>query len=473
MAEVAYYFPSSTGSYTTASGSIRIKFWYTAAAASTDVAASISKIAPLQIPLEVSPGSFRYSHTKIKFQYNAGIETMLSNIETNSKQNMTFVDILIDGALYWRGLLDWESITRTDYYISGGSFSYHYIAMKIDDAMTYFWKNNKTLSNASYSDGIIIQTLIQNIFVLLGYSSLDVVCDSNIMITENCGNTYDLSDLHITNQGSATLIHIWLIDIMMNFGLFIYNLKGKIYIISRIGGTTLSISNSAIYNLQKNKNINLLDYIKLDLTFIANTKNLLCDYNTVVLQETQGNSSFKTQRNLEIDVSNILGYIYTDASGYGAYLYPIPPETVDDGDENSLIDDSQNFITAQIETGDVIRAETAPNEVNSLIYDIATIHLNFHITGTDVAAGMIYQIEIGGNDSRKRWKYYLLHKKLIAVLNEYYRSSIYLFKIQLKDISAYDDLSRRLILDGANHRARNANIDFLTDKISMELVKVT
>ena len=476
MAEVAYCFPSSTGSYKTAAGLVRIKFWYTAAAASTDVAANISKMAPLSIPLEVSPGSFRYSNTKIKFQYHAGIEIMLADIETNSKQNMTFVDILIGGSLYWRGLLDWESITKTDYYILGGSLSYRYIEMKIDDAMTYFWKNGKTLNDASYSEGIIIQTLIYNIFNLIGFSSGDVSIDSNIYISEESGNTYNLGSLKIGGLSSSFEITTFLKAFMVSLGLLIINLKGKMYIIRRIGGTLNSISNIDIIDVKKINDVNLIKYVKifstLDVSFID-----YAPWSTITDIKVYGNESEKSSINFIYDATGFLNLIYTTIS---AGNYPSSDPTNSSGDTNWIQDLSAgiDYYAAGIETGDCIKYYDyiGPNTVGSIVENgLLITKVFFRDTAITYPDNALYSIQFGNAPvgTAKRFKNHKLIAFVGSIYNEYFLTFSDIFKIKLKNISTYDDLSKRFVFNSLNHRARNASIDIVNDKIIMELVEVT
>ena len=477
MATKAFWFPSQTGSYSVKAGDVRLKIWYDYASdVNTDTNARIKKIGALKIPLEVTPSSnqFRFGSISIDFENTANIfETQ--SIVVESKRKETYLDIYIDGSLYWRGVIDFANISRKEYYDDSGSLKYESIVIPWFDALYSLKLNDKTLSDASYSDEMSLETLIKNIAALIGFGSAAVNIDANIKISEACGNDYDISDFYITGQSNSDLAVDFLKKCILYLGCFIYILGGKFNVISRIGGSTQSVTVSEVRSVIKKSNPDYITYVKTSTVFITADKNLATslDYASVTETIENGAEDVNESRNVVLADDDFLEYIFTDASGYGADYYPIPDEVVDDGDLTTLKDYDETFLTANIETGDIVRA-SAGNDANSIINAVVNEYrLEFYTAAFD-CTGMYYYIAIGNNATDNfRYKFTLLTQKVAAVLNEFYRTSPDIYNVRFCGLSIYGDISKRFIFYGNNHRARNAVIDILTDKISMELVEVT
>ena len=108
MATKAFWFPSQTGSYSVKAGNVRLKIWYdNATDVNIDTNARIKKIGALKIPLEIKPSSndYRFGSMAIDFENTANVfETQL--IIQESKRDETYLDVYIEGTLFWRGILD-------------------------------------------------------------------------------------------------------------------------------------------------------------------------------------------------------------------------------------------------------------------------------------------------------------------------------------------------------------------------------
>jgi len=472
---VTYYFPSSSGAYVTAAGNVRLKFWYTDTPDEQEsINAICLKIDPINIPLEVDSGNneFRYASTKIKFKYHANIESMLSNFESESDHNSVFMDIILDGSLYWRGILEWQNIRRSDYYIDDGTLKYKYITFDFSDAMAYLWKKNKTLSDASYSDGIVIGTLLDNIFALLGFSSSDIIIDTNIKIDEDCGSSYNLDSLKIREISSNTTCTAFLKEFMLDFACFIYILKGKVYVVARNGGSTLSITNSHIRKLDKCANLNSITYVRVFTnTEVGNIYPFVINF-----EKTQGTKNDQ-KTNFNYDREHVyLKSVYITGSGT---VYQPGDKKPSGGDTDNLIDSEAAFLlNAEVQTGDMVFYND--DGIYAPVYGIVLAGItdtNLPFYNPDNVAVDInaeYWVEEGyGASPYFRGKAELLVDLVYGIYDDYFLTSPDIFKIKLDGLSTYDDLSKRFILDGNNHRARNARVDIENDKISMELVKVT
>jgi len=468
-----YWFPSQTGSYVTSSGSLRFKLWTDSVPdTNININAHCHNVKPINIPLEVDSGNskFRFASTKITFKYHTDIETMLSWFDSEDYTDQIFLDIIMDGSLYWRGILNWASIRKSDYYIESGTLKYKNITFGFVDAMAYLWKNNKTLNDASYTDGIIIGTLLDNIFALIGFSGGDVSIDSNLEIDEDCGNSYNLDALKITGLSTATSCIEFLKTFMLDFGCFIYILKGKVYVVLRNGGSTLSIADSNIMKLDKIDNQNVIGYVNVYAAVVVGDGMPVASMDFSVEQGTKNTD--KTNLNYDRE-HTYLKKVYTDGDGS---TYQPGDKKPSGGDTDNLIDSEASFLVNEIETGDVLfyNKDGGDNDRSMVRDGITETNVSFYDIGVDVNTALEYWIEMGfGVTIHPRYKVELLIALIGNVYIDFFLTAAHIFKVQLKDISAYDDLSKRFVLDGGYHRARNASIDLLADKISMELVKVT
>ena len=474
MATLAHYLPSSTGSYTTQSGEIRLKFWYNwGTDTNNNVAAKINKLGKLKIPLEVTPSdqSFRFASMKIKFEYHSDLDSLA----TAAKTIDVFCDVIKDGNLFWRGLVDPDLIKKTGYYYTSG-LQYKYIEYHLIDAFSYFLKNNVLLSDLSSNGAGQIKTVFQEIAAEIGFSSSDVDIDTGLTITEPGGSVYNFQattgSLKII-PASSMPVNTFLKNFMLSLGVFIYNLNGEVKIVRRIGGTLKTISTSDIRKIDKIPNTDNIKFVKLESTL--DTTFLLGDniLDSVTHDEEYGTESAETQKNFEVVDDGILNKIYADVA---AGEYPSGGATIDTGGTDFIVDSSENFYTGNVETGDVVYYDYAGTQVAGSIIDsrLTTILAKFFDTAITAQTGEAYSIKFGDGISGtvKRWKFELLVKMAAAIYEEYFLTGDDIHKLTLKSIDDYSDISKRFTIFSANHRTKNASIDFATDQINFELLEV-
>lgn len=469
-----YYLPGGSSYYAAKSGNIMFKIWYDEdwvdeVAINTDCL----NIESLNIPLEVDTAgkSFRYANMKVTFAYSSLIESMLSDIVSNVAKNKTFIDMYIDGSLYWRGLMIWENTSKNDYYIdSSGNVLYKSITFDFNDAFYYLSKNNKTLSNASYSDGIIISSMLENIIAIMGFSSGDLVLDSNLSITEECGTSYDLGDLKITGLDSDTLLTEFLNDFMVEFACFIYILKGKVYVVKRTGGTTLAVSDSSIMALNQS-GLNQVGYVNLYISLIATD-----GWPAYGGADIVKNSGIKNQANTELNYERECTLLKKCFIAGDGDLYPLPVHAPTGGDTDDITDTAAAFLTNLIETGDVLYYnDPVPAKAQSFIMKgISETNLKYYDIGVTVDTGENYWIKNGHfSTPYPRYKGELLLYMVGSAYIDFFLTSSDIFNITLSDISTHDDISNRFVFNSLNHRARNAIINFIDDTINMEWMRVS
>ena len=257
-----FWFPSQTGTYTLPSGdTLRICIYYDRASAdaNTDTDAELEKLTPLDIPLEVSSSAQSHRFSSIQFSFiNIDNVFETESILLDAKKNETFCDIYFNGSLYWRGLVEFNQTKKDKWYIDSGSLKYRIIKVKAYDVMSYFWKNAKTLNDASYANAQSIKTVLEGVLGLAGFAAGDLNIDTSIDINELCGTSYDLSTLKCNGFGTSMLCSTFLKSFMMYFGAFIFHLKGKMNIVSRVAGTTVSVGNDNIVKLKNIENKNAI-----------------------------------------------------------------------------------------------------------------------------------------------------------------------------------------------------------------------
>jgi hypothetical protein len=326
------------------------------------------------------------------------------------------------------------------------------------------------LSDASYSDGITIQALLENIIALFEFESSDLSIDSNLCINEECGTSYDLSDLKITGLDSDMLLTEFLKDFMVELGAFIYILKGKVYVVRRSGGTTLPVSNSAIMDLQK-LGLNLVGYVNFYIDLISTDGWAAYGGNAI-----EKYSGIKNQVNAELNYERECTLLKKCFIAGDGDLYPLPVHTPTGGDTDDITDAAAAFLTNLIETGDVLYYNSSvPAKAQSFIMKgITETNLKYYDIGVTVDIGESYWIKNGHfSTPYPRYKGELLLYMAADAYIDFFLTSPDVFNVILKGISTYDDISKRYVFNSLNHRARNAIINFIENTIYMEWMRVS
>lgn len=406
-----------TDQYDTKFGTVQVKFKYEHNVSLTQsISALITDIKPIDIPLETSAANqeMRYASTKIIFRKDDSIGTVLDNIKIDEKENETFVEVYVDGSIYWKGLLDFQNVEKKKYYVDDTSnLDYIELTLPVLDAMAYFDRNSVTLSDLGYSteNSEPLKTLIETIFTEIGFGSPSI--DTNLSIEEANGTTYDLSntDLHYYIEDAGILVMTFLKRFMFDLGYFIYNLNDNYHLISRTGGVTNGVSNSDINDIKKVSNDNIIHYVRIGAEYKLKNVNYH-DPSTFFEEEKRGNPSGNDENNFIYSASNVLGNIFTSESagmliGTGVYI-PTSYVTGDTRGPIHIEDTSQDYITTGVETGDLIFFEdsTAPlGYRRSIVTKVEATKIYFHDLNIDTS---LLDYAISRGDEGDRYKTYLL-----------------------------------------------------------------
>lgn len=490
MAYRSIYFPSSTTGWQSPVGSIRVKFYYVySSELSVNDDAPIIKIQPIEIPLEADPSdqTFRFDSMKITFGYSSIFD---NDAVMRYAPNATWMDIYIDGSLYWKGLVNFDKMKKYDWFVNtSGTLQWQKVDLEIYGCFAYFWWNNVTLADCGYTLGDTIESTLQNICAEIGISSGDVVIDSNLKIAVDYGSTeYDITDLHVGCIATKK-VSDFLKAFILEFAIFMYFIDGKAYFVFRNGGATLSITNSDIIEVEKGINDNLIEYVYLksaklkgDTIFDHPDDGDIIPLTSFDAIFYHGTESVDENRNFIIYETSVMDVIYTVATGATHYPTSYSANTaIKAGSTDEQIVANGTYIdleTNLIEDGDVIfyngGYSTNPFETGSMVKEVVNAYtVKFFDTDVEADVDDNFDILRGTDSDRYRFKHYKLAELAEGVYNDYFLTSKDIIKIKLYDVSAFDDLSSRYVFASGNYRAKKAKIDLIEDSIYLELVKVT
>ncbi len=483
MADKTFWFPSQSGSYNLPTGkTLQIKIYYSnASTVNVDTDTLLEDLDRLEFPFEIAADkNFRLARWKFSF---LNIDDVFENedIILNSKRNETFMDVLVDGLLFWRGLVLHNLYHKTDWYDSGGgTLKYRVAKIEAVDPIKYFWLNDADLSDYSYSEGMNLSTLLDNIFADIGFSAANVILDPNIGFDENAGTSYDIEDFLLYDMDSSMQVSTFLSHVINDLGAFIFNLDGKLYVTSRIGGSTVNINSDDIQELDKAQNVDYVDYIEVKAT---KDWSYLSDIGSHEHSHTAG-SSANNSKNYSVDGTGFLDNIWIEPGGSN-YFGSCGTTTPTDGDTDQLEDTSENFYSENIETGMIVEYNCAGGSpasfspITDVLYDaILVLNIVYFITNTTVDTGKDYRIFreytlAAATALSGVFKIEILCATAKDVYNEFFRTSPELLRVKLRDIDTYKDIRKKFVFDSTNHRVRKCSFDLLTDSFLAEMVEVS
>ncbi len=346
MAAVNFHFPSSAGNYKTPVGNVYFLIWYDDTTGSdTDVNLDALKIGKLKykIDVDISKQKQRFSSIAISFENkNNFFET--SGILNSAKKNAIFMEMHIDGSVFFNGVLDWNQTKKTKWVPSGGNLRYNEITLVFKDRVADL--NNYDLNDVGYAPANTVEDLLSKLAVKAGLN-LNIV--GNYKITETNGRIYAVkNEAGVSAQfkisglsGTANALQT-LKDLMFALGGFFVNQSGNLNIIFRDSIPTQSIDIADVIDINKVENYNNIQYIKVSA---------LKDWNSVypgVPAKTYSKSfgtkdNVNSKRNLELDLSALASGITVPKPATGNTGYPDPPDLPDSATNTTIDYASGNF----------------------------------------------------------------------------------------------------------------------------------
>lgn len=493
-ADRIFWFPSQTGSIPSQAGDIRIKIWYNDAGLGSPSNTNMSdcgiiKIGAIDFPFNITPSGtvadaeYRHASCEIVLE-NARYDATNNYFEQYSVLNSTyaletFVAIYKDGSEYWRGVIDFPQTKRFDYYLDGSTVKYRKVKLKLLDALYYLWSHDVDLSDVSYSDDIVIKTLIGNICSEVGYGSTDYDLDANLKITEYSGTEHQIWDMKIRGQTAGDQVSDWLKEFAVATGTYFFSLNGKInFVFLGNTGTAVALSTDDIKEkMERAENANTIEYVfyEADMNYGSAFMPAVYSGYAEAIEKTSGTESQDTTRNFSHDAVAILGFVFEGGTqgNYGS-----PPDTADSSTPTSLTLASGGFQTAGVESGDLVSIEYSSGVYtdhanynrNSIVEDVPSeTQVHFHSVVGSPSNNIFLITNYYNNRRRKTQKFAeLIGQGYI----DYFLTSPDILKVPLAGLSTYDDWSNKYTLGGNSYKIKAAKIDLMQDDILLELMRI-
>ena len=379
MAEKYFHIPGQSTSTWSPAGQVQIEIFYPDSATShTDLNVDIVRIAPIQYHLEVDPqkGKFRFGYVKIRF-YNRDNLFETSGVLNANKTNQTFCHIKINGSKFFTGLLKWDQIKKSDWYWNNGNLQYRLIELTFTDVVEYTLQ--KTLSDASYTEGIYFEDLFRNIATMLYLD--DIRIHEDFLIQESRGAQYSLNansyddGLRLADMDPNMNLLDFLKLIARGMGMFIYQQNGFLWLRQRdLTTSVITLDQNKIARMDK-----IGDRVAVDFVEVKATKDWKSAYGGSVAidnaeySKSYGTSSANSNRNVSIDATGILDHLCVPTPTAGADQIPAGtnyPTAVDTTNYEWLEDvNYSDFLnpTDYVESGMLLR-------INSGGYFFYSIH---------------------------------------------------------------------------------------------------
>ena len=478
MAFKTFYFPAQSGHYSTKFGNLQFKIYYSNSTdENLDVNVDLMKMGELSIPLLITPASdeFRFSEININFRNNSDL--FESNpIFLKEKEKETFIDIIKDGALFWRGVLNFDAIKKNEWFLDSGSLKYKKIEASFYDALYYFRLNPKDLLDASWVNDISVKSMLENIASLINFNASDVYIDPALNFTEPCGTVYDLNDFLINDWDSSFNknmdVLVFLKQLMLSFAVYIFIHNGKFYVLKRNGGTIYTVNHSSILKIAKEENANPIKYIEFKST--RNWDSIMgTGYGDREDKFSSGDASRDNDYKFIHD-SELLKYIRTVGSGSS-----IPETEIDnDGSTNMIRAENIDVMTAGIETGDRVvynKEAGLPGDSASVVTDLdyeksaaAEYSYIYFYPDDPTISGELFYIDA----LAIRFKQILIVPVVGNDYKEIYLKSGDHLHLTFKKISDFLDFSRRFSIASKNYKLISCKLNFVNDQIRVVLIEV-
>ena len=499
-ADRSFYFPSSTGGYDLPNGSlVRIKIWYNdtglGSPSNTDMTGvSLLQLGQIKIPLQITPsgtpGSAEYRHAAMDLTLeNPAYDTTNNYFEQysilNDSYNLdTFIAIYVDGSEYWRGVIDFPQVRRFDYYQDGSSFKYRQIKIKALDALYYFWSHDVTLADVSWDIDEPLEYNLDLIGTEAGFGGDPVLIDANLKISEHAGAVEILvEDMYLSGVTTSDQISVWLKSFAHSLGLVFYNHKGKIYF-TFIGnvGAAVAITKDYLKKAERKENANPIERVDFSSDMAYSSSKFPASYSgqTFYSDVIGGTLSEDTVRNFIIDAKAIISEFYTRGteSDHGT-----PPTTFDNVTDTEIQEANGigNFITGLVESGDLVGAQYSSGAYTALAsYIYQTIVTDvpdeesvfFHDVGPSPLNNIALIILFYGGTNDARYKFYKIGQLVGAAFVAYFLTSPDILRVQVADVSTFDDFQKKYTFAGNSYKIKSAIINLEKDDLTMELMRV-
>lgn len=345
MATQNLYIPSSSGSYKCGAGDVRLRIYYACGSTvSTTFDSPFEFIGKLQFDFSQRPGDLKatLSSCKVRFynrnniwETHAGGNSIFSHA---SDKNQIFLDIIIDGSVFWSGLLDILSVCKDSYHYKT-SLNYTWLQATFVDKVRVL--EQYTLNDAGVVDGDTAIGIITKFAALTDFGSVNTTY-LDFDWEEVNGNRYSFSgamptlpikvrDLDLSEPCLQTLKNM-----ADAFCFVFFNYNNTIYLQSRNKGPFDGIgpvTDDSPISFEEVDNPVTLAAVKTTMDYSVIHDNQV-DYNLPKADTRRfeaGARSANDSKNFVIDITAFSQKCYADAPSSGANWFPAaPPNSVSD-----------------------------------------------------------------------------------------------------------------------------------------------
>jgi hypothetical protein len=484
-----FWFPSQTGGYNSSAGSLRFNIKYSTggAATNTDVNVDLQDISDLDLPFEVSSTTQSFRHPSLSLTFaNTPYNSTNNKFEQYSILNATYktkllIDVYVDGSIFWKGIVDFEKVKRSDYYLDGSTLKYRTIKIMFLDRLAFFWMNPiYALTDISFADYDLFDDTLEAILALADIADTEFNWSPNVgYVSEANGNTYDHSDMFIVGISTSTLVTDFLKSVMLGFACWMYYYKGKFNIVLRAGGaSSKAVSTDHILQggLEKIENANPIEYVELTCTldWWEKVPFSLGAYENVDYIKTYGNANVVDAKKFVIDTTNLMDFLCVNYAG-ATGVYPGATVYADAGNDTYLQDTSEDYEANDVESGHLLDYYSGAGNYKAPISDVDADTVHFPDVDLPVNLAYIYEIKRAPGNSGyetyiyKGWK---IMEYATYIYNAFYLTSPDVIRLKLRDISEYINIEYKFTIFGNNHRVRSAKITLKSDVLTVELIQV-
>jgi len=418
-----------------------MKIYYAdASTSSVNLDAEIEVIKPIKYQMEIDPGNqkFRFGRADVVF-WNKNDVFETSGVLNSAKKDETFCQILIDGVVFFDGRLLWDQIKKEDWFLDT-TLKYRKITLPFEDKLSFLFQ--KTLADATYTDGMLVETLLNNAAAVLGLTS-DI--NTAYVITEQRGASYGITlsfntdQLRIWGLNSTDNLMTTIKALALALGHFVYTQDNKFVFVQRDQRSSALLSTDNIIKIEKVRDRSPFDSIE-----VKATKNWRDDLTTIPAGFPTINTHDKilgtvnaaqSRRNYVLDATGVLNLLYIPTPGTGTNEF-VP---ITAANPTSFIADysieywdggapSGRFYlaTEYAESGMWVHYNNL--SVYSVILDVPSAkQIDFFDVGNIVNTGQTFQVRrhdklSPDNNYLKLWKVEKCVQKTADILNIWFRT---------------------------------------------------
>lgn len=448
---------------------------------------------------------FRFAKTGLLFENTDEIQNLISDIESNNKEQDTFVIFYVDGSEVFRGLLSFFEIKPKNHYFnpSTNTIKSMKTLFPIVDAMVWYKKHEVIVSDYITSGaGFDIENNFLNWSAIdLKYSGYtDAYIPDDLNYKEANGTVRKVSNLGIVLDDGNDIDDVpfldFLIFIMVLTASRMYNYNGKLNM-TPIEGYSDTVNIDSLVKEFEIISLKSIKYIKFDFEQIPLV------HKDINFKVDSGDESLEKNKNLIFNFPANFGYfeysaesswyedekleegtvkshtLYNDQGQNSVNFY----NSEDSGEKlfyGSITDSEVNFFNTsnfkKVCVGDRVRVGTS--SYDGIIYKVEQTTIYFFannfpsiIDETSLNQGDTYKVYRGSKDVTSfqyQYKFPILAQKSLKRYTNCYMNKKYGLRVKINDSSF--DFRKKIVFSGNNYIVDKVEIDYLRNVIWLDLI---